>query len=70
MANANVIDALDAQDMATERLAQARGILDLLTSTGSFAGDDASVASSVWAVQALLAQAHAAVKAMRIKAAA
>lgn len=59
--------ALDLQDLASERLTQAAGILDLLTANPeapNFAADMRAVMSSLWAVQALVGQAHEAVRAI------
>ncbi len=60
--------SLDSFDLATERLIQAKGVLGLLTAdpdATSFPANMRDVMSSLWAVEALIDQAHAAVKACR-----
>jgi hypothetical protein len=57
---------IDALDIASGRLHQARGVLSMLATAGlgdrAFSGlTHETVMSSIWALQALLDQAHAAV---------
>lgn len=53
-------------DDATARISQAQGVLDLLTVNPCFDEHaDASVLAALWAVQALIGQAHAAVCAIK-----
>lgn len=60
--------SLDSIDLATERLTQAKGVLGLLTANPdaeTFAASMRDVMSSLWAVEALIDQAQAAVRACR-----
>ena len=53
-------------DTATARISQVEGILDLLTESELLTGAGGeSAMSAIWGAQALLAQAHAAVSAIK-----
>lgn len=59
---------LQSMDVATERLIQAKGVLGLLTAdpdAGSFNASMRDVMSSLWAVEALIDQAHTAIRECR-----
>lgn len=56
--------SLESIDLATQRLIQAKGVLGLLTAdpeAASFTASMRDIMSSLWAVEALIDQAHAAV---------
>lgn len=69
MASANSTrTSLQSIDLATERLIQAKGVLGLLTAdpdATSFPAGMRDVMSALWAVEALIDQAHAAVQSCR-----
>lgn len=57
--------ALALQDLASERLTQAKGVLSLLTANPdapAFEVNMRDVMASLWAVEALIGQAHEAVQ--------
>jgi hypothetical protein len=60
--------SLQSIDLASERLIQAKGVLGLLTADAdapTFTASMSDVMSALWAVEALIDQAHTAVKACR-----
>lgn len=70
MSSANSI-SLESIDLATERLTQAKGVLGLLTANPdaeTFAASMRDVMGSLWALEALLDQAHTAVQSIRVPA--